>query len=361
MDINQLKVLESKFEELMHNLAYGTKHSSLIRSMSGITSGNIIHVPPISHRGFVFFGKPKLNLMPSNIKNDRILSCLNTTSPDSLAFAIRCMLDPIYASGLYSSDSQSIRSKIAKSPLIRTDLPFIPILTNLLDELSGWNDPSIETESTEGGFYSENMTTAKGGEDGTKTINLSAKFSDIQGSPIFILFMIWCRWIMLSMKGVVAPYYIYDEQNKISYSISIYRFRLDRSGRFITYWSRGCMCFPTSYPVTDKANYNKEETLTLHKDITIPIVVNFPEYMDPITLLEFNMWIKRWCKGIEQYDILNHDELEYFRHLAVPYIDFTNGKKELQWRINPSLHRQNPEKEMEKLLDEIKSLTIGGN
>ena len=346
---NNLLDLTTKMNEYIFNSSGSSKYSYLINHLSGIVSRNSIHESPMTDNGYVFFGKPKLNLYSSSLKQDRILSALNTLSPESLAFAIRCYLDPKFA-------NRSDISKIAQNcELYNTETPYIPVLTNQLESLSGWAAPTMEIETTEGGFFSENITIAKGHNDLNKTITLSATFNELVGFPITNIFMMWFRFIHLTTRGVVKPHNKYIEEYKVFYGFPIYRFVLDVSGKYIEIWSKGTLCFPNDYPIVDKLDFNKENTRKIHNKVTVSITVNFSEYMDIAILSDFNTWVKRACPSIEEYQPLTDEQKKYFLHYAIPYINFQHGTKELEWRVNPNkIDLTSPLDKIDNVIDEIK-------
>jgi hypothetical protein len=298
--------------------------------ISGIDLFNkTIYEPNMIHKGFVFVGRPNLNLTSSNLKEDRILSMINTTSPNTLAFAIRCYLDKEFAG------RSDIIKNASVSTLVNNNLPYIPILSNMITSLSGWPDPTMETETTQGGFFSENITFAKGYDENRKTISLTLNFKDIQGGPIISLFTTWFRFIHLVLTGIINPYNKYINENKICYSAPIYRLVTDISGRYILYWSKATGTFPTSYPIGNYLNYNKTElTKDIGTELSIPFTCNFPEIQDPIILVDFNKWIKRTCPGITNMRKLQRSELLQNNCKAIPYIDLTSGKNELEWYVD---------------------------
>jgi len=350
MDNNNLIFLTNKLNEAIFNSAGSSKHSSLIQMLSGVVSKNSIANPALTDNGYVFFGRPKLNLQSSSVKQDRIMASLNTLASSSLAFAIRCYLDPIFA-------KRSDITKIAENSLLYSSkVPYIPILTNSLETLSGWSDPTMEVDTTEGGFHSENITIAKGHDDLNKTITLSAVFNETMGFPITNLFMLWFRWIHLSTRGVIQPYNKYIEEYKISYSCPIYRFRLDTSGRYISFWAKGTGCFPTTYPMSSIMEFNRAESRKLHDKCNVSMTVNFSEYMDIIILKEFNTWIKRACKDIESYVPLSPNELLTYQPYAIPYISNEYGEKELQWRVPKEFDGEPIGDILENIMDDIINL-----
>ena len=201
-------------------------------------------------KGYTFFTRPKLNLLKSNLINNRLFAFLDTVEPTSPAFAIRCLLDPIFASNNYSAAS--------KSPLFDINNPFIPILTNRLISISGVPTMAMETESTEGGYFSESIAIAKGWDELSRVYDITCTFSDVKGGFILALFFFWFLWINYAVKGSIIPYKKYIEEVKMCYTISIYRFLMDETNTYITKWSKLTGCFPANVPIETYFNYSKD-------------------------------------------------------------------------------------------------------
>jgi len=338
LTVNDIENALSSLTSLLYSSSGGSKHSSLIKQISGFDFiGNSIYMPNVESSGITFFTRPRLNLSTSSIRNDRVLSLLDSLDPNSVSFAIRCLLDTDFC------NRPDIQPIVEKSPLINSSNPFIPILTNNLKNISGWPDVTIEIETTEGGYHSESIVYPKGSDDLNRTYNLNATFSDIQGSFILFLFFMWYRYLYLVTKGVVIQYPKDIENRRLGFTCSIYRFLLDTSKQFITKWAKATGTFITSVPIGAYFNYDKSNPFVLEgNNISIPFVVSGKiEYMDAIILQEFNKLVKRFCRNIEDNSLYikatSVNELMDFNHQCIPYINITDGFNELEWRYSSSL------------------------
>lgn len=346
LSINEIENALGTLTNLLYSSSGGSKHSSLIKQISGFDFiGNSIYMPNVENAGLTFFTRPRLNLSTSSIRNDRVLSLLDSLDPNDVSFAIRCLLDTEFC------NRHDIQSIIEKSPLINSYNPFIPILTNNLKTISGWPDVNLETETTEGGYHSESIVYPKGSDDLNRTYNLSATFSDVQGSFILFLFFTWYRYLYLASKGVVSQYPKDIENRRLGFTCSIYRFVLDTSRQFITKWAKATGTFITSVPIGAYFNYDKSNQIMLEgNNLSIPFVVSGKiEYMDAIILQEFNKLVKRFCKNIDNVYLYDKndkssyvkassvDELLDFNHHCLPYINTEDGTNELEWRYSSAL------------------------
>ena len=340
--------------EQIGNLLYqrngGRQLTAFADAMYGIDSiKNTMYMPEMEGHGFTFITRPKLNLTPTSIRMDRILAMLDNDDPSTVAFGVRSMLDTKF--------TQLFNISTSTSPYLNDANPFISILSNRLISLNGWPDPTIDIETMEGGFYSESVTYPKGSDMLARNYDLSATFSDIQGSIVFTLMLMWTRWIMLATRGHVTAYMEDIEGRRMCFTSSIYRFVMDPSNRYIVKWSKATGCFPRSVPLGAFFNYEANASnVDVSMNLTIPFTVaGKVEYMDPIILKEFNMLMERRTGtnasvsgqsaaaaaanssgGIAGFTpVTNYDRMALnFR--CLPYIDLSYGSNELQWRYDPS-------------------------
>lgn len=83
--------------------------------------------------GLLLFQKPRFRLDTPNILNERKLLQLDTIEPNTMANAIRCYLDPVnHRRGNYYCD------------LVDPNCPFIPILGNACEVLTGFQDIRLD-------------------------------------------------------------------------------------------------------------------------------------------------------------------------------------------------------------------------
>lgn len=307
------------------------KFSTFQNAIYGIDSiRNTIYMPEMEGHGFTFITRPKLNLSTPSLRTDRILSLLDTVDPQTVAFTIRAMLDTKFKS-LYNI-------AVSKSQYFNPNNPFISVLSNRLITLNGWPDPTLDVETSEGGFFSESITYPKGHDQLTRNYDLQATFSDIQGSVIHILFLIWCRWIGLATRGRVTAYMEDIEARRMGFTSSIYRFVMDPSHRYITKWAKATGCFPRSVPTGAFFNYDANASnVDVAMNLSIPMTVaGKVEYMDPIILKEFNMLIEKFSPNIGSMSQATSAELRMLLNFkSIPHIDLS-GSNELKWMYDGS-------------------------
>lgn len=305
-----------------------TTFQDAIRGLDSIR--NTLYMPEMEGHGFTFITRPKLNLSTPSIRSDRILSLLDTLDPQTVAFTVRAMLDTKLKS-LYNIS-------INKSQYFNPVNPFISILSNRLITLNGWPDPTLDVETTEGGFFSESITYPKGHDQLTRNYDISATFSDMQGSVIHILFVMWLRWIHLATRGRVTAYMEDIEARRMCFTSSIYRFVMDPSNRYITKWAKATGCFPRSVPTGAYFNYDANASnVDVAMNLAIPFTVSGKvEYMDPIILKEFNMLMDKMSPATKNHNPATGSLRMALNFKCLPYIDLTSGSNELTWRYDGS-------------------------
>lgn len=240
--------------------------------------------------GLIFITRPKLNLSSMSLKQDRVLSTLNTREPYSFPFSIRSYLDSRFARDPLNAGDMMV------TPFVNTDLPFIIPLTNCHMSSGGWPDFFIDTETSQGGFFGEDQTIARGSDFNARSYDFSLTFRDVQGGYIMALFYYWVYYIAAQCRGLVVPYPEDVYAQRLNYTCSIYRFVLDPSRQFITKWSKATGCFPKSVPIGDAFNVpSRENYIHATQEFSIPFQVNHVSYMDPIVFQEFNTIVQRWA------------------------------------------------------------------
>lgn len=296
--------------------------------------------------GFTFITRPKLNFSTTSLRQDRILMMLDTPDPGTLQFAMRCYLDTYYSS------RSDVLQVAAKCPFFNSQSPFLIPLSNNLLSVSGWPDPVIETETTDGGFFSEDMTMAKGSDRLNKTYDITLTFRDIQGGFIISMLWMWIHYIELVVRGDTTAYPEDIAARRINYTCSIYRFVMDPSRQFITKWSKATGCFPRSVPIGNIFNFGERENfIKSAEQYSVPFTVNKVEIMDPIIFRDFNTIVKRYYPfaGNPTSVIAGMQAQDNF--MGIPYIDTLGGFNKLNFLLDPGTTVTDPFMETLKQLN----------
>ena len=240
--------------------------------------------------GYTFITRPKLNFSTQSLRQDRILAMLDTVDPHSLHFAIRCYLDTKFA------NDYKFASKTTICPFFNDLSPFIIPLSNCLVNISGVPDYIVETETSDGGYFSEDQTHVIGSDRMNRTSDLTLTFRDIQGGFIFSLFLFWIRYMDMVSRGEVMAYMDDIEARRLNYTVSIYRFLLDPSRTTITKWGKFTGCFPKNVPLGSVFGFNDRDSFVSGaSQLSIPWTANHFDPMDPLIFREFNSLITKYA------------------------------------------------------------------
>ena len=285
--------------------------------------------------GFTFITRPRLNLSQANIANVRSFAPLLYAEDQSASLAIRFLLDTKLANEY---------AKERKCELFDPECPFLTPLVNRLEGINGFPDPQLAVETTEGGFFSEQQTAVIGYDRLAHGQDLQLQFSDLPGNPIMALHDYWVQYMGYIQDGTLAQYTEDIEAHLMAYTVSIYRFITDATGRQITRWAKATGCFPKTLPLGSIFNVNQgDKVVTANREISMPWWSHHIGYNDPIILKEFNMLVRRYNGWIGQHVNANGTpiDLKYLRAAAinnrqgVPYITQENGFTELVWLNRP--------------------------
>lgn len=329
--------------------------------------------PNTEYSGVTFITRPRLCLQSSNLRNNRLMTALDTLNPTSMAFAIRALLDSNFGhanGGRYASICQ-------QSPLFDWCNPFLVPACNALTGFSGAPDITLQTQTTNGGYQCEAQTFAIGSDNLQRgAYNLTLNFRDSQHGPIMALFFYWLEYMRCVTRGIMLAYGDDIDDQRLNYTVSIYRFLLDPSKKYITKWAKFTGCYPTSLTIGGMFNVNQGESfVTAATNFAVPFMCNKVEYMDYAILMDFNTLMRRYCpainstiKGVwdehipgpngEQTAKLMHpnlpiDPITNWRGL--PYITTDKHGVRLEYRRvnNPVFPRQNGVREKDDLIDQL--------
>jgi hypothetical protein len=278
--------------------------------------------------GLTFFTRPRLNMTTRSLRQDPTLAMLDTLDPLNWMFSLRCNLDSKFAREGAAASLASV------SPWFNDESPFNVPLGNMLTGITGWPDFSVQYETTESGYFSEDMTMVRGSDMGRRTYELSCTFRDIQGGYLMAYFYYWLIAMTLQMEGTIVAYPDDRDANRLNYTCSIYRFVLDPSMRTITKWAKATGCYPVNVPMGDVFNFGPGDShIHTSQQFTIPFIANHIRYMDPRQLSQFNSLVKRYAGSGVATDGSRVKSNVSAQHnfTGVPFIDTVRGNNELMF------------------------------
>ena len=302
--------------------------------------------PPIlpnkDHQGFTFFVRPQLNLSTINIANVRYFLQLLTENETSIPRFVRATLDPRLQRGIVEMPGTNFYNNEQKDcPLVDKFNPFIPILSNLLTNISGWPDMVSPTYTSNAGMRKEQFAMIDGTFEIFDVYDLNCTFKNIINEPLTMLFQVWVQYASLVFEGKIHPYLDFIIENEFDYNTRIYRFVTDPSGRYITKAACTGAAFPTNMPFGKFFDYSrdipysdqtKEINITfkcmgaLYNDVKIFVAYNKVwSYFNP----EVAAYLKGESNNLEE---VPYDLLPALNYRAYPIINI--AKNEFVWLIN---------------------------
>lgn len=275
--------LETLDEFLQYTQSIGSVAGAISENMHGLNFTGAPSAITIDkeNQGYVFFTRPQLNLRSNNIRNVREFYNLLTKEEFNVFRYIRCMLDPrlaFYGFGEYISPG-----------LVDNSMAFIPILSNHIKTLSGWEDKVIPTYTSEEGIRKEQFSMVDGAGEINQVFNLDATFDNPTGHIVTTLFEIWTKYMTAVAEGIMTPYTDFIVEDEKDYETRIYRITLSEDMRFVSQIA----VTNASFPLTDAKgkffDYTNEKTYNDQtKDVTVRFQCQGASYNDPIHIRDFN-------------------------------------------------------------------------
>lgn len=331
MAANKLGTAAENVENISRSGSIGSISTAIGDSFYGINhqqTPNAIQINKDFY-GLTFFTRPAMNLTASNIQQARILAPLLTKNEASIPRIIRCLLD----SKLFKADPK------VSCPLVDNLQAFIPILTNNLISMSGWQDVVAPYMSSHEGVYKEVYGFVDGVTNDYTTYSITANFRNMPGDPITLLFFIWCHYASLVYQGILVPYPEFIIQNEIDYNTRIYRLILDSTKTRVTKIAACGAAFPTSSPMGASFNFESDRPINSSNDqVSISFQAFGSMYQDDILIDEFNRTGELFNPGLadgvreKEFIKIPINALGIFNNRGYPRINMSTY--ELEWWIN---------------------------
>ena len=305
------------YNKQLGNVLYGFNHRNTPLITSTIQHGN----------DYIFFTRPHFNMMASNLRNDRTMTNLITTTSNNTQTFIRQTLDPSLAEN----------EKIS-CPLLNNNLGFIPILSNTLKSMSGWPDRMLPTYASRAGARGEQYSIPDGIVELNGKYDLTLTFDRMDGEINEKLLETWMDMMSLQVDGMVSPYTAFEVYTERNFDTRIYVLTMDATNRVVLNIGVANAAFPTNDNIGRKFDYNKNIKMA-DAEFSIRMETNVITYNDPILILEFNMVNSFFNNNV--YNMLhgqshnlkkiNADELSKYNYRGYPYIDVNT--MELCWYV----------------------------
>lgn len=255
---NGTPVVDLSIDDISRFSEVGSLSNAIVNNIYGINHRQTPSAIPSNkdHYGFVFFTRPQLNMLSSNIRNNRKMIPLLTKVASSIPRAIRCLLDPRLAYGYGTGDTAY---QAVTCPAVDPLEAFIPILTNQATAVSGWKDMVMPTFTSKPGAYQDAYSMPDGVVIDYTTYDVTCSFRNIRGDMVVKFFETWLLYQQLVHEGILVPYPDFITSNTRDYDTRIYRITLDESKRFVQNISASGASFPISAPIGSISDYNTEK------------------------------------------------------------------------------------------------------
>lgn len=285
--------------------------------------------------GFTFFTRPQLNFQEENIQNAGIYYPLLSRHPASMQRYVRCMLDPRL---IYGYNGYRITC-----PHLDNQLPFIPPATNNLKIVTGWPEKVMPMFVADDNDFGVGYSMVDGISDLLNVYDLDATFRSHYGDPLLRTFSYLMQYQSDVRSGILVPYPDTLAENRLDYTLGMYRFLFDRTGTYITDMVHVSKMIVQNDPTARLFDFNNEKVYTDQtEEFTIKFKVEGIYYNNPITVRNFNDLVTAFNPSMSNAERpnamtkLTPDLANFFRNRGYPRIEpHTN---ELEWWIPNNLY-----------------------
>lgn len=318
------------YRDILDRSPLGNPSMAVSETLHGLNHRGINNSIPINrdYYGMTFFTRPDMRMEEENLSRVRLFDALLTENERSMPRAIRAMLDNRHHEKGYPTS------------LIDPKQIFIPLLSNQLISMSGWQDVVLPTYTAEPGVYGEVYTHADGVASIYRTYDITANFRNIPGDPITSMFFYWVNYASLVYEGVLTPYMDNLFENTIDYQTRIWRIVLDSSKKWVQKIAASGPAFPIDVPMGARFNYETDMPINRADQIPITFRCIGAEYIDDILIHEFNETVCLGNSDMIDVDVngnsvgmvqVTTEYIQLFNHFGYPRID--PETYELQWWI----------------------------
>lgn len=323
--------LEDYLNQIAQNNGQAPRDRVISESFYGLNIvGRSAPIPlNTENHGFTFFTRPCMNLSYDNLQVDRLLSNLLMESPDSVQRMIRAYLDPL-----------AHREDLA-CPGVDPLNPFIPLLSNNLVSMTGWEDFTVRSYTSSPGLYREEYSYVDDVPYSYNAFPLTGTFRNLPGDPITFMMLLWGWYQALVYEGRLMPYPELVLNNEIDYNTRIYRLVMDATRTYVTRIGACGAAYPVSAPIANSFNFSAEGTESPFQTAKDTVTINFQAmgftYYDHILVYEFNTLGEIFNSNLKDgkresvMQKLRPWEREYFNYRSYPRIN--PASMELEWWV----------------------------
>lgn len=316
-------------DKALANNIYGLNNTQL----PGFLSSNR------DNQGYLFITRPQLNMQKMNIRNLREMYPLLTDDPNSLAKAIKMILDPRIGAGYTIHRSgKSHHVPPTSCNFVDNEQAFIPFITNNAISSSGWPDIRMNTSTSDPGLLKQVVILPDGAARNYLENDITVNFQNTKGDPITLMCYVWIHYMSAVKQNLLSPYFDYILNNRRDFDCRAFRIVLDQNKEYVTKIISTGPGFPVSANIGMFGDFNRE---TPFSEQTKEISVNFKFvgsfFGDPLQIMHFNRIVGFFNPSMTEQNrlksmvCLKKAELPTFRHRCYPFIDIDT--LEFQWWV----------------------------
>lgn len=300
-------VLGSGFTEidrLIMGSTAGPLKSAITATYYGINNNGYLAAAQKNqdNEGLIFFTRPRMRLSPENCLQHPALQNMLVTRNQSPQRAVRAILDPIGSGSpqRITANRQMKTTQLYPSDLIDPYMPFIPLLSNTLMNLSGWPDLDIGHYVSREGVQKETFTLIDGVANIYNHFTLNATFKNIVSDPIGYMFWCWACYNSQVYQGEGTPWMDSILDNETDYQTRIYRLVLDTTRTYVQKIAYTGMAVPVVANVGAGFNYNQKPFNEELDDYQISFACDGAVYYDRNAFTVFN-------RHVQDFNLFMHD------------------------------------------------------
>lgn len=331
--------LNDFINQIIKNSGLSPRDQSVYDTFRGLNITGRNNAVPLNteNHGYTFFTRPYLNLSEANCMVDRRLQMLLNPNPHSIERRVRAYLDP----EAHKANGPDW------CPGVDPLQPFMPLLSNNLISLTGWEDFTLNLSTTTPGVYRDAMSYVDDVPYQYGTYDLQMTCRNIDGDPISWMMYMWETYMGLNREGRIMPYPELVLLNEYDANTRVYRLVMDSTKTFVQRVAACGAALPMNAPTGQGINFTGDGSETPYQ--TVSDQLNFSwrcmgmTIYDYILIYEFNELVQEFNDAMKdgnrgvQTVKLGQNELNWFNFEAYPYIN-VEAHNELEWHVLRSVY-----------------------
>lgn len=276
-------------ERLQLSMGRGQYGQSLVNSLMGFNHRMVTDPIPQGrdYGSLVFFVRPGINLSAVNVENSRRWVDMIRKDRTSIDYSIMAALDVMWPYGFANPDEARIGKPFTEDIMFDNRQAFIPILTRLCTDISGFADNQVDSWVSEEGVKREQVALVDSTWELNERRTISTTFDPMLGNPVERLITIWLEYMAGRKEGRFQKRMSCFVQRRVDYFSAIYSIKTDPLGKLVQF-DVACEVYPTNNAAGARANQNLKEWSSAPQPITIQWECLGLRYFDPLYMERFN-------------------------------------------------------------------------